>query len=121
MELISTTPYKIYKNHITEPYFSFLKNRQKNIEGRIREGLYKEVVLGDHIVVCNNEETDSVEFLVKDVRRYVSFQEMLEKEPFKKILPDVESINEGIGIYKKFYDPAEEKEFGVVAIEVELI
>jgi ASC-1-like (ASCH) protein len=121
MEIISKTNYKIYKNHRAEPYFTFLKNGEKTIEGRTRKGAYQDIGAGDHIVVFNNDETDSVEVVVKDVRRYATFREMLEKELLKKILPDVESVEEGIKIYEKFYDPEEEKEFGVIAMEVELI
>ena len=46
---------------------------------------------------------------------------MLEKEPFKKILPDVDSVKQGIEVYKQFYDSEQEKQFGVVVLEVERI
>jgi ASC-1-like (ASCH) protein len=113
--------YKIYKNHKDEPPFSFLKNGQKTIEGRIRKKLYKEIAVNDHIIVFNKEETDSVEILVKRTAEYSSFKEMLEKEPFKKILPDVGSVEQGVEVYKQFYNSEQEKEFGIVVLEVERI
>ncbi|MFA5086949.1 MAG: ASCH domain-containing protein [Candidatus Paceibacterota bacterium] len=121
MEIILTTPYKVYKNHRAEPYFTYLKNGEKTIEGRIREGEYQNIGAGDRIVVYNNEETDSVQVMVKNIRKYSSFKEMLENEQLKKILPDAETVEEGIKIYERFYGPKEEKEFGVVAMEVEVI
>jgi ASC-1-like (ASCH) protein len=122
MQLISEkNEYKIYKNHRDEPYFSFLKNGQKTIEGRIRKKLYRDIAVNDHIVVFNKKETDSVEVLVKRIAEYSSFKEMLEKEPFKKILPDVDSVKQGIEVYKQFYDSEQEKQFGVVVLEVERI
>jgi ASC-1-like (ASCH) protein len=45
---------------------------------------------------------------------------MFTQEPIKKLLPEVESIEEGIEVYRKFYTPEQEQEFGMVAIEVEL-
>jgi len=108
-----------YHNHRTEPYFTFLKNGQKTVEGRVRRGKYAEIQPGDEIVVYNNEETDSVEVIAKRVTTYQSFEEMLKKESLSKLLPDVKTIEEGVGIYRKFYSPAEELEFGMVAIEVE--
>lgn len=108
-----------YHNHRAEPYFTFLKDGQKTIEGRIRRGKYAEIRPGDEIVVYNNEETDSVEVIVKKVTTYLSFEEMLTKEPLSKLLPDAKTVEEGIGVYRKFYTTEEEKEFGVVAIEVE--
>mgnify|MGYP001586779436 CR=1 FL=1 len=113
--------FTVYHNHRAEPYFTFLKNGQKTIEGRIKKGWYRFVKIGDHIIVYNEEETDSCETLVKDVKTYSSIREMLEGEDFKKLLPDAETVEQGIEIYKKFYTEEQEKEFGVVAIEVELI
>lgn len=108
-----------YKNHRSEPYFTFLKNGQKTIEGRIRREKYAEISAGDLIDVFNNEESEYVKVRVKRVTNYRSIREMLTKEPLRKVLPDAESVDQGVEIYKKFYTEAEEKEFGVVAIEVE--
>jgi ASC-1-like (ASCH) protein len=122
MELISKNDgYKIYRNHRAEPYFTFLKNGEKTVEGRIKKGLYKHVKPGDHIVVYNNEETDSVEVLVKATRDYSSIRAMLEGEELRKLLPDVNTLSEGEKVYRAFCPPGKEKEFGIVAIEVQLM
>ncbi|MFA5827922.1 MAG: single-stranded-DNA-specific exonuclease RecJ [Candidatus Shapirobacteria bacterium] len=120
-EIILDPKFKIYHSHRTEPYFSFLNNGQKTIEGRLKKEKYARIKPGDHIVVSNNEETDHLEVIVLKVTNYLSFREMLSKEPLKEILPNVDSIAKGIKIYQKFYTPKQEKEFGVVAIEVRLI
>ena len=46
---------------------------------------------------------------------------MLEKEDFKKILPDIETIEEGLEVYRKFYTEEQEREFSALAIEVERV
>lgn len=112
---------KTYKNHRQEPYFTFLKNGQKTIEGRVRKGKYAQINAGDYIDVYNNEETDHVSVRVKRVTAYPSILEMLEKEELKKLLPDIDTIHQGVRLYNKFYSPQQELEFGMVAIEVELI
>jgi ASC-1-like (ASCH) protein len=43
---------------------------------------------------------------------------MLEREGTKNVLPDKNSIEEAIKIYRKFYKKSEEKEFGVLAIKI---
>jgi len=45
---------------------------------------------------------------------------MLENEPIKKILPNANSIDQAIKIYREFYTPEQEKRFGMIAIEIEL-
>ncbi len=117
MEINFTT----YHNHRAEPYFTFLKNGQKTIEGRVKKGWYRFVKPGDHIIVYNEDESDSVEVLVRDVRSYTSIQDMLEHEPLKKLLPDAETIERGIEVYKRFYTDEQQRNFGVIAIEVERI
>ncbi|MEK7498020.1 MAG: ASCH domain-containing protein [Patescibacteria group bacterium] len=109
-----------YHNHRAEPYFTFLKNGKKTIEGRIRKGWYRNVKPGDQIVVYNEEETDSLGTVVKRVTKYKSVKDMLINESIKKLLPDIDTIDQGIKIYRKFYTPEQEHEFGVVAIEVEI-
>ncbi|KAI8537436.1 hypothetical protein RHMOL_Rhmol09G0023600 [Rhododendron molle] len=55
---------------------------------------------------------------VQDVRRYASFSEMLEAESLTKVLPGVQTIEEGVQIYRKFYSEEKEKLNGVLAIGV---
>ena len=110
---------KIYHNHRIEPYFSFVKNGQKTIEGRLLKSWYKDLVIGDHIVIHNqNDESNCFEVRVIDLRIYKTIKEMLEKEELKRILPDVETIEQGLKIYRKFYSEEQEKEFGALAIEI---
>ena len=116
-----TVTYKKYHNHREEPYFTFLKNGQKTIEGRVKKGWYCNVKPGDKIVVYNEEESDMVEVLVKRVTSYKSIRDMLTNEPIKKLLPDVNTIDQGIEVYRRFYTPEQERQFGVIAIEVETL
>ncbi|WRX21122.1 hypothetical protein QQP08_013609 [Theobroma cacao] len=53
---------------------------------------------------------------VQDVHRYASFFEMLEAESLAKVLPGVETIDEGIQVYRKFYSEEKEMSNGVLAI-----
>ena len=114
-------PFDTYRSHRAEPYFSFVKDGRKTIEGRIRKGKYCSIKPGDHIVVSNEAETDSVEVLVTGARAYGSFREMLTVEPLEKVLPDVLSVDEGVTVYRKFYTEEMEDEYGVIAIEVNLM
>ncbi|MBU1046738.1 ASCH domain-containing protein [Patescibacteria group bacterium] len=111
----------LYKSHRAEPYFGFIKDGLKTIEGRIKKGLYTELKVGDEIQVFNNEETESLMALVKDIRNYNSFEDLLNSEDIKKVLPNTDSVEEGVEIYREFYTEDQENEFGVIAIEIELV
>lgn len=111
----------IYHNHRTEPYFTFVKNGQKTIEGRIAKDKYKNIKVDDRFIVHNDDETDSIEVKVIGIRKYPSIKELLEHEDLQKILPNAKNINEGLEIYKKFYTEKQQKEFGVIAIEIKRV
>ncbi|OAE21544.1 hypothetical protein AXG93_2543s1030 [Marchantia polymorpha subsp. ruderalis] len=57
--------------------------------------------------------------LKEDVKRYSTFEEMLEIEGLSSVLPEVTTIKEGVQVYRKFYSEAREKEAGVVGIHVQ--
>jgi ASC-1-like (ASCH) protein len=48
-------------------------------------------------------------------------KEELKCEPLKKLLPDADTIKQGVEIYKRFYTEQQQQEFGVVAVEVERV
>ncbi len=93
---------KTYQNHRAEPYFTYLKNGQKTIEGRLQKGWYRHVATGDRIVVSNNEESDNLQTEVVRVAYYGTFKEMLETENIAKTLPDAESIAHGVEYIDNF-------------------
>jgi len=80
-----------------------------------------DVSAGDNIQVYNERETDTILTKVLRVSRYATILAMLEGENLKELLPDVDSLDEAIGVYRSFYTKAQEEEFGVVAIEVRVV
>ena len=113
--------YGVFHNHRKEPYFTLVRNGQKTIEGRLCREWYAKIAPGDHVVVFNEDETDSFEVKVIAVRRYQTFKEMLSAEGISNILPNARSLDEGVAIYRQFYSEEQEQKFGVVAIEVRVI
>lgn len=108
-----------YNNHRVEPYFSFLKNGKKTIEGRLNKGKYKDIKSGDTIIVnlADDNKNGKIETEVLGVKKYDSFRELFKKEGFRKIIPDVKTEGEALMVYRKFYSEKMENKFGVVAIE----
>ncbi len=52
---------------------------------------------------------------------YSTFAEYLETEGLQKCLPGMPDLDTGLSVYYKYFTKEDEKEFGVVAIEIELI
>lgn len=110
-----------YKNHRNQPYFDLMKEGKKTIEGRLYRGKFALIKAGDQIEVFTPEEDESFLVKVLDSRKYETVRNMLEAEGLEKVLPNINNIEEGVAVYRNFYSEEEEKETGVVAIEVERI
>ncbi|KAH7834114.1 hypothetical protein Vadar_012830 [Vaccinium darrowii] len=112
-ELLNVLENVDFKLHVQEPFFSQLKDGVKTVEGRCAVGDYNRIVPGA-LILFNK----CLVLQVQDVHRYASFLEMLEAESLTKVLPGVQTIEEGVQIYRKFYSEEKEKLNGVLAIGV---
>ncbi|KAK8478322.1 hypothetical protein V6N13_055054 [Hibiscus sabdariffa] len=102
-----------FELNVQEPFFTQLKDGIKTIEGRCAVGDYNRIASGA-LILFNK----CLVLEVQDVCHYASFFEMLEAETLAKVLPGVETIDEGVQVYRKFYTEEKEMSNGVVAIGV---
>jgi len=103
---------------IQERYLKLIRIGKKLVEGRVCKAPYSDIKKGDRIkFYASNDE--SVECLVKNVKNYSNFKEMLSNEGLQNCLPGVESLEEGVNIYHSFpgYEENSQK-YGVLAIHV---
>ena len=116
-----------YEIHVSEPWFSLLKSGKKKAEGRLNKGIFEKLNIGDIVVwfTMNKETNEKMEFSseIIDKQRYNTFREMLENEGLENVLPDknVESIEDGVSVYRRWYNEDMEKKFGVLAIKIKLL
>ncbi|CAL5200060.1 unnamed protein product [Lathyrus oleraceus] len=112
-EIVNILKTVSFQLHVQEPFFTQLKDGLKTIEGRCASAKYNRIELGNLILL-----NKSLVFEVQGVRRYPSFFDMLETEGLGKVLPGVESVEEGVKIYRRFYTEEMEQANGVLAISV---
>lgn len=106
-----------YSFSVQEPWRSFLLNGQKTIEGRLKKGKFAQLQVGDFLEL---EESEAV-FEVLRLTSYPTFSAMLINEGLEKVLPKVKDLAAGEAIYYQFFTPEQERKFGVLAIEVNLV
>ena len=95
-------------------------NGQKTIEGRLRKGKFLDIKRGDIVTILNSDNS-RITRKIKRVTKYTSFNNMIILEDIDYILPGVNSLEEGLTIYRQFYTKEMEEKCGVVAIEIESI
>lgn len=109
----------LYKKHLSEPWFTLVKQKKKTSEGRLNKGDFKEMNVGDIIEFFN--ETRKFKVKVKSKHRYKTFENMIRGERLSKVLPtpEIKTIKQGVNnVYYGFFSKADEKKYGIIAIRM---
>jgi len=104
--------------NVQNPWFDYIKEGKKKIEGRINKGIFKLLKKDDIVKFENNKE--NIKAIIKKIVNYDSFEEYLSTEGLSKTLPGIKTIADGIAIYRQFYTEQQERQ-GVLAIHFKLI
>ncbi|EKE15786.1 MAG: hypothetical protein ACD_11C00105G0011 [uncultured bacterium] len=100
--------------NVQEPYYSFILQGKKTVEGRLNKGKFASIQVGDILEL----EPEKIKLVVVEKNIYKNFREMIEKEGIGNVIPDKNDIDEAVNVYYKFYTKEQEQEFGVVAIKI---
>ena len=113
-----------YKEHLSEPWFTLISLGKKTVEGRKNKGKFKDMNVDD-IIIWFNDDFKHREVKTRITRKaiYKTFEEYLTTEGLDKCLPGMGnySIEHGLSVYFQYFTKEQEKEFGVVAIELQVL
>lgn len=103
---------------LNERWFDLVKKGVKTFEGR---SIKKEFKLGDVIEFTDMEGKESFTTEVTSIHIFKNFRKALEMLGLQKTLPGVESIEEGVDIYRKYVSLETQERLGVYMLGIELI
>lgn len=111
-----------YTETLSEPWFTLISMGLKTIEGRRNKGRFKEMKIGD-IIEWTNDDFKPRKVITKLTGKaeYNTFEDYLLTEGLDKCLPGIKDLETGLSVYYKYFTKEDEKEFGVVAIRIELL
>ncbi len=111
-----------YVETLSEPWFTLISLGLKTVEGRRNKGRFKDMDIGDIVEWTNdNFKPRSVMTRITRKAEYSTFAEYLETEGLDRCLPGIPNLETGLSVYYKYFTKEDEEEFGVVAIEIELV
>jgi ASC-1-like (ASCH) protein len=112
-----------YEKNCSEPWFSLIAIGEKPVEGRLRKGDWANMNRGDHIIFTNDDFGISRKFkvLITSIRKYDTFEDYLNAETLELCLPTIQNNEDGIKIYRQWFNEADELTYGVVAIRVKVV
>lgn len=105
--------------NVNKIWFDHIKTGDKTIEGRLNKGKFK-TFKKDEIIYFKNDQ-NKIKIKIINIIEYKDFKTYLEQEGLKRTLPGIDSIRNGVKVYRNFYTKEMEDEFGVLAIEIKLI
>lgn len=103
---------------------------RKTIEGRLNTGKFAQYRVGDTVKlrrdlrdsdgVLQDGERDAARVKIVGIRQYPTFLAMVTSEGYERVIPSAGSAQEAADVYNRYYSAADQNQFGVLAIEVEL-
>ncbi len=105
--------------HCDDPWFSYIRQGLKTVEGRKSTHSYKKIAPGDFINFSNGEE--SFKALVTEVRQYDSIESYFLDVTLEKALPGISTIEQGLEIYYQWSSEESIKQYGFLGIFIELV
>lgn len=112
----------VYIKNLSEPWFSLIKLKLKKCEGRLNKGDFAMMKKGDYIIFENNDFgfNRKIKTKIKSINKYNNFREYLENETLEKCLPGIETLDQGINIYYKYYTIEDEIKYKIIAIKLKV-
>ena len=112
-----------YEKNMGEPWFSLIKAGLKKVEGRLNVGNVRDMKKGDYITFRNSYSGFArvMRVRITSIGRYKSFEDYLCGEGLENALPTIDSIEEGIAVYRKYFSEEDEKKYGVAAIRIQVL
>ena len=107
----------VYETNVSEPWFSLIQLGIKKVEGRLNKGKFADMNIGDFILFTNNDLGFERKFKIqiKNISYYNNFQIYLKNETLDKCLPGIDSIENGLKVYYKYYKESDEKKYKIKA------
>jgi ASC-1-like (ASCH) protein len=109
--------------NVAQPWFRHIQRRRKTVEGRLDKNKFSELSRGSVLIISSNQskEEEKVVAVVTRVKKYPDFRTYLTQEGLARTLPGIETIEEGVSVYRQFYTEAQEREHGVLAVHIRLV
>ena len=98
---------------IQSPYLAMIKSGRKKIEVRVAYEHIKKIMPGDLIRL--ESSSDHVVRRVREIRRYVSLEQMVRHENIGQVLPGLSS-DEALQRLRQIYPPSKEK-LGIIVLD----
>ena len=108
--------------HLDSDVFEVVKKGIKNVEVRVYDKKRRKMKIGDEIVFLKRPlEQEKIITKIIGLKTYSNFNELVKDYNIERLYLDTFTKKEFVKLLGRFYSEEEQEEFGVVAIEFEVI
>lgn len=100
--------------HCEDPWFSYIRQGIKKVEGRKGTHTYKRIKLGDRINFTNGKENFLADVI--EIRQYPTIEKYLEDVTPEVALPGIKTIEEALNVYYQWSSEEKIREYGFIGI-----
>lgn len=109
----------IHQMGLYDEYFKAMKDGKKTVEVRLNDEKRRKIKVGDIIEFIRvPEQAASIFMEVTELRTYATFREMYHDIPFEALDGEGWTVEEMLKGTYEIYSPAQEKQWGTLAIGV---
>lgn len=106
------------RKHLTRLYLDYIVSGEKIVEGRVRDGFWAKVRVGDRIIFFDSDEECLVE--VVGLSYAPDFQTLYDMFGHE-LLPNVYNREDAAIIYSKWFKKKDIQDNGVVGVEIRVV
>ena len=103
--------------YIREPAYSNLLNGYKKYELRLLKGIFKDLKIGQTVLICNNASQKKIKKKVNRLLIYKNFKELLINLNIKNCLINYTDIDKALYYMENIYAPDIQNKYDCIALE----
>jgi len=114
---INTEQMNTHRMKLSEPWYTYVKDGKKNIEGRIYDNKRKLLKVGDKVIFTDGNSDNEIEKEIINLKIFENFNRAIRYAKLKNILPGINTYKGGLELYNSIPGYEEgSKKFGVILI-----
>ena len=110
-----------YEVHVSEPWYTHIKEGRKTVEGRPKRNTFAEMQVGQTVKFFNKQLNENFCAKIIEISEHKTFFDMIRSNGLENVLPGIINIDEGVDVYMQYYNKEIESQYGVVGIKVQVI
>ncbi len=106
---------------LNDIWYDHIASGKKVYEGQLFEGQLKQIAPGDIIEFTRRSNKITMHCIVNARMEFPTYRRAMEKLGLCNVLPGVETIEDGVAVYRQWHTEADELKYGVMMLNISIL